>query len=221
MTVILAAISEASEPVLVSDTKVFERPGEKALKTLRLNDHCAVGCSCNSVWGGSVFAALFGKHELEFTDARLDVIQELENAGAERADLDCCSAIHKMDKILKRYEELRARCGGEMDVNFLLCGSEGATPVIATWLRSGSGWICHTTSGVDSDRPLRAFLVPGGISAADREMDKTQNAFYDRIGAACGAYAKRFPNMVNEDLWIRRPANRYFKEPLDQLTTSN
>lgn len=221
MTVLLVAISETAEPVLVSDTKVYKNPVYRAIKTLRLNDNCAVGCSCNSGWGGSVFAALFWKRELEFSDPNADILQALEDCKAERPDLGCEAAIKEMNRVLKTYEDLLARCGGKMDVNFALCGVENSVPVAVTWRRAGPGWVCVPVHGYNPLKPLFGFFVPGTVSEADEEMLKTDRPFYDRATAACELFAEKFPDKVNKDLWIRRPAGFYRRESLASVIASN
>lgn len=74
MTVLAAAISEAGEAVILADSRVFEEPSYIALKTLRVNDQCAIGCSGSQAWASSVFAVLFNRPEWQFGDPEFDVL---------------------------------------------------------------------------------------------------------------------------------------------------
>jgi len=226
MTVLLGAISEDDQIIIAADSREYDvKTGEScdgALKTVRVNQACAVGYSVSKEWGGQLLANLFGRREWIRRTHEIDVVAEIETQKLTLPDLSCEAVIQRIMHILDEFiRQARLRKATIPNMNVVLVGIAELGPTIACWRRTDTGWKAEIASctGLEHDQQFFVF-GPCGEDMEERVksiMLDRQHQFLCRIKTVCNVYADYKPALVNRDIWVRRACVEFVKEPLSVL----
>jgi hypothetical protein len=216
MTVLVGAISETCEVALASDSLQCSKSGQSAggfWKTLRINNHCAIGFSGSGTCAGQVAANFMGKPEWAREAGSVDILRRIEEAGIQRPDWSCAGAAAIMNRTLFDLASIvMRRLGNLPDVSVVLVGKEGANAYLRKWvtdIHAADLWVITTVEGSRFDEAQMMAFGPESISGPKALIKDTALPLGERILGICELFASRFPEKVNRDFSIRTDGSSF------------
>ena len=221
MTVLVGAISETCEVVIASDSLQCSESGQSLggfWKTLRINEHCAIGFSGSGTYAGQIAANVMGKPEWAKEAGSVDLLGRIEEAGIQRSHWSCAGTAVVMNGMLfKLATTVRRSLGKLPDVSIVLVGKEGANAYLRKWvpdIHAEHLWAITGVEGSSFDEPQMMAFGPEVIDGLKAFIRDTTLPFGKRILGICELYAERFPEKVNRDFWIREDCSSFVRNPL-------
>lgn len=221
MTVLVGAISETCEAALASDSLQCSKPGQSLggfWKTLRINEHCAIGFPGSGTYAGQIAANVMGKPEWARAAGSVDLLRRIEETGIQRGDWSCAGTAAVMNGTLfKLATTVRRSLGKLPDVSVVLVGKEGPKAYLRKWVPDKHAehlWVITGVEGSSFDEPQMMAFGPEAIDGLGALIRETAFPFGERILGICEMYASRFPEKVNRDFSVRTDGSFFARMPL-------
>lgn len=220
MTVLIAYMDvDSGEASLIADGRASKEetcafPDE--WKTARLNADIAIGFAGDVAWGNQLLARLFKRKDLQAKGPNIRIVRVLEAEHAERLGLDWESAKREITNelvALRRIESLP-------DLTVMMAGVDNGAPKVAVW-HQDYAWEAAEMSPKAGMSIAKVSIGPEGENLDTSILENTSLTLEERARQAVLAYAREFPDSVNDYTTIRRASGGFRLEILSTEPSYN
>lgn len=177
-----------------------------AIKSLRINDTCAVACGGFIHFANWFYPHLFNRLDLLGYNDRMDVSDILEREGAERPDLDLEGSVQLITSLMDYFRH-KSRTFHNDQLSVLLAGADGHNKTLMIWLKQND-WKPEVTSGTI----VKPKTTPEQDTKITRLLTRPNTDMVTKAIDAIAYCAQLFPSRVNSEIIIRRLSNCFRKE---------
>ena len=223
MTVAMGILDRDTDGLVVTDSREADEEKmilkDEVLKSIRVNEHCALAFSGDAVAANRIAAHIYQKSPEEawmiqaIYDGRRDVLQTIEDKP-----LEISQSPHLIAHWINGYL-IHLRAEESPKVNVILVGREDRNNYMWSWSWQ-EGYAQR--SGIAEAAESRCSLFgPGDPTGVVEKLKDLAVPLDERIRIVAEMYRRICPCGVNLDLKMRRASNGFILEPLANLSVSS